>query len=157
MLKTGFGLVEAAGVEPASEAASLRISTSVSRILVLAWRLLPTGSASASLGECPASRPRRPRCSNPVCFNAVPQSAGLTGGSTRDLSPGTHVSTAYAARAKVLVLLAFVNACAVTLAALGSQSRSSTAPSRPDAPTKLNLFAAQILPRTRHSYTECHR
>src|SRR5438105_13610000 len=36
--------------------------------------------------------------------------------------------------------------CAVTLAALGSQSRSSTAPSRPDAPTKPNLVAAQILP-----------
>jgi len=43
-------LVEAAGVEPASEAAFPGISTSVSRILVLAWRLLLTGSASASRG-----------------------------------------------------------------------------------------------------------
>ena len=59
-------LVEAAGVEPASEAASPGISTSVSRILLLAWRLLPTGSASASRGGCPASEPRRPRGGNPV-------------------------------------------------------------------------------------------
>ncbi len=58
--------VEAAGIEPASEAASPGISTSVSRILVLAWRLLPTGSASASRGVCPASEPRRPRSGNPV-------------------------------------------------------------------------------------------
>src|SRR5437588_4561863 len=36
--------------------------------------------------------------------------------------------------------------CAVTLAALGSQSRSSTAPSRPDAPTKLNLAAVCFYP-----------
>jgi len=43
--ETAFGLVEAAGVEPASEAVSYRISTSVSRILVLARRLLLTGSA----------------------------------------------------------------------------------------------------------------
>src|SRR5712692_7098600 len=54
------GLVEAAGVEPASEAVSPGISTSVSGILVLAWRLLPTGSASASRGECPTSGPWRP-------------------------------------------------------------------------------------------------
>jgi hypothetical protein len=59
-------LVEAAGVEPASEAASSGISTSVSRILVLAWRLLPTGSASASRGACPTSKPRRPRGGDPV-------------------------------------------------------------------------------------------
>src|SRR6266852_5163763 len=122
------------------------MSTSVFRNLVLAWRLLLTGSAFASLGGCPASRPRRPRCGNPVCFNAAPQSAGLTEGDTRDLSPGTHVSTAYAARARVLVLLAFVNACAVSLASLGSQSRSPTTPSRPDAPTKLNSVAPVILP-----------
>ena len=106
-------LVEAAGVEPASEAVSNRISTSVSRILVLARRLLLTGSAFASLGRCPASRPRRPRCGNPVCFNAVPQSAGLTEGDTRYLSTGTHVSTAYAARAKVVFLLAFVKTLAL--------------------------------------------
>ena len=111
--KTRFGLVEAAGVEPASEAVSYRISTSVSRILVLALRLLLTGSAFASRGGCPASGPWRPRCGNPVCFNAVPQSAGLTGGDTRDLSPGTHVSTAYAARAKVVFLLAFVKTLAL--------------------------------------------
>ena len=105
--------MEAAGVEPASEAVSYRISTSVSRILVLALRLLLTGSAFASRGGCPASGPWRPRCGNPVCFNAVPQSAGLTGGDTRDLSPGTHVSTAYAARARVFVLLAFVKTLAL--------------------------------------------
>src|SRR2546428_12372511 len=44
------------------------------------------------------------------------------------------------------VLVGVCKRCAVTLAALGSQSRSSTAPSRPDAPTKLNLAAVQILP-----------
>src|SRR2546426_11525156 len=44
--------------------------------------------------------------------------------------------------------------CAVTLAALGSQSRSSTAPSRPDAPTKLNLVAAQILPGRTQAETQ---
>src|SRR4029077_19639192 len=38
------------------------------------------------------------------------------------------------------------NACAVTLAALGSQSRSSTAPSRPDAPTKLDLLHPRFYP-----------
>jgi len=64
--KTRFGLVEAAGVEPASEAASPRISTSVSEILVLAWRLLSTGSASASRGDCPTSGPWRPCGSDPV-------------------------------------------------------------------------------------------
>ena len=79
-------------------------------------------------------------------FDAAPRSAGLTGGNARDLSPGDQVLTAYAARARPLVLLAFVNACAVSLAALGSQSRSSTAPSRPDAPTKLPSVAIQILP-----------
>src|SRR5579859_5646146 len=68
----GFGLVEAAGVEPASEAASSGISTSVSRILVLAWRLLPTGSASASPGECPGSGPRRPWTSHPVYLIPLP-------------------------------------------------------------------------------------
>jgi hypothetical protein len=57
VFKTRFGLVEAAGVEPASEAASSGTSTSVSGILVLAWRLLPTGSASASHGDCPTSGP----------------------------------------------------------------------------------------------------
>ena len=65
VFKTRFGLVEAAGVEPASEAVSPRISTSVSEILVLAWRLLPTGSASASRGECPISGPWRPRDGDP--------------------------------------------------------------------------------------------
>src|SRR5690348_3518774 len=59
-------LVEAAGVEPASEAASPGISTSVSGILVLAWRLLPTGSAYASHGDCPTSGPWRPQGSDPV-------------------------------------------------------------------------------------------
>jgi len=59
-------MVEAAGIEPASEAASPGISTSVFRILVLASRLLPTGSVSASRGGCPASGPRRPRSGNPV-------------------------------------------------------------------------------------------
>src|SRR3989442_15087073 len=44
------------------------------------------------------------------------------------------------------VLVGVCKRCAVTLAALGSQSRSSTAPSRPDAPTKPNLVAVQILP-----------
>jgi len=39
-----------------------------------------------------------------------------------------------------------VKRCAVTLAALGSQSRSSTAPSRPDAPTKLCLVALWFYP-----------
>src|SRR5579859_116754 len=73
----GFGLVEAAGVEPASEAASSGISTSVSRILVLAWRLLPTGSASASHGRCPAPGPRRPRGGDPVFCDTAPRSAGL--------------------------------------------------------------------------------
>ena len=48
--------------------------------------------------------------------DTAPQSAGLTGGSTRDLSPGAYVSTAYAARAKAGLFLAFVNACAVTRA-----------------------------------------
>ena len=66
VFNTKFGLVEAAGVEPASEAASSGISTSVSGILVLAWRLLPTGSASASRGDCPTSGPWRPRGSDPV-------------------------------------------------------------------------------------------
>src|SRR5712664_3182142 len=139
-------LVEAARVELASEAVSPGISTSVSRILVLAWRLLPTGSASASCGGCPASRPQRPQGGNPVFCDAAPRSAGLTGGNARDLSPGDHVSTAYAARARPFVLLAFVKRCAVTLAALGSQSRSPTTPSRPDAPTKLSSVAVQILP-----------
>jgi len=37
----------------------------VSEILVLAWRLLPTGSASASRGECPISGPWRPRDGDP--------------------------------------------------------------------------------------------
>src|SRR6266699_4403173 len=60
VFRTWFGLVEAAGIEPAAEAVSPGISTSVSRILVLAWRLLPTGSASASCGGCPASGPQRP-------------------------------------------------------------------------------------------------
>src|SRR5258708_22926707 len=63
---TRFTLVEAAGVEPASEAASPGISTSVSRILVLAWPLLPTGSVSARRGAWPAAEPRRPRGGNPV-------------------------------------------------------------------------------------------
>src|SRR5581483_352652 len=65
-------LVEAAGVEPASEAVSLRISTSVFRILVLAWRLVLTRSASASRGECPTSGPWRPRSSDPVYVIPVP-------------------------------------------------------------------------------------
>jgi len=69
---TRFGLVEAAGVEPASEAAFPGISTSVSRILVLAWRLLLTGSASASRGECPAPRPRRPRGGDSVYVMPLP-------------------------------------------------------------------------------------
>ena len=67
-----FSLVEAAGVEPASEAVSLRISTSVFRILVLAWRLLQTGSASASRGGCPALGPRRPQGGNPVYVMPLP-------------------------------------------------------------------------------------
>jgi hypothetical protein len=65
-------MVEAAGIEPASEAASPEISTSVSRILVLAWRLLPTGSAYASRGACPASGPRRPWSGNPVYVIPLP-------------------------------------------------------------------------------------
>jgi len=69
--KTRFGLVEAAGVEPASEAASPGISTSVSEILVLAWRLLSTGSASASRGDCPTSGPWRPCGSDPVYVTPV--------------------------------------------------------------------------------------
>jgi len=64
-------LVEAAGVEPASEAASSRTSTSVSGILVLAWRLLPTGSASASHGDGPTSRPRRPWDGDPVYVTSL--------------------------------------------------------------------------------------
>ena len=105
-----FDLVEAAGIEPASEAVSPGISTSVSRILVLAWRLLPTGSAVASCGGCPASGPQRPWGGNPVFCDAAPWSAGLTWGNTRGLSSGAYVSTAYAARAKAVFLLAFVNA-----------------------------------------------
>src|SRR5206468_4415754 len=70
--KARFGLVEAAGVEPASEAASSGTSTSVSGILVLAWRLLPTGSASASHGDCPTSGPWRPRGSDPVYVTPLP-------------------------------------------------------------------------------------
>ncbi|SRR6266487_4950754 len=66
-----FGLVEAAGVEPASEAASPGISTSVSEILVLAWRLLSTGSASASRGDCPTSGPWRPCGSDPVYVTPI--------------------------------------------------------------------------------------
>ena len=52
-----------------------------------------------------------------------------------------------------MFLLAFVKRCAVTLAALGSQSRRPTTPSRPDAPTKLNSVADQILPTRPASYT----
>src|SRR3982074_3440429 len=48
--------------------------------------------------------------------DTAPQSAGLTGGSTRDLSPGAYTFTAYAAKAKARWFLAFVNACAVTRA-----------------------------------------
>src|SRR2546423_15289498 len=44
------------------------------------------------------------------------------------------------------VLVGVCKRCAVTLAALGSQSRSSTTPSRPDAPTKLNLVAPEFYP-----------
>src|SRR6202011_5405050 len=47
------------------------------------------------------------------------------------------------------VLVGVCKRCAVTLAALGSQSRSSTAPSRPDAPTKLNLVAPGFYPPDR--------
>jgi uncharacterized repeat protein (TIGR01451 family) len=48
-----------------------------------------------------------------ILTDAVPQSAGLTRGDTRYLSTGTHVSTAYAARARVFVLLAFVKTLAL--------------------------------------------
>jgi len=44
----------------------------VSGILVLAWRLLPTGSDSASRGDCPGSGPWRPRASNPVYVIPLP-------------------------------------------------------------------------------------
>jgi len=46
-------VVEAAGVEPASEAASFRTSTSVSRSLLSPWGLLPAGSPWASRGASP--------------------------------------------------------------------------------------------------------
>jgi len=65
-------VVEAAGVEPASEAVSLRMSTSVSRILVLAWRPVLTRSASASRGACPTSGPWRPRSGDPVYVTPDP-------------------------------------------------------------------------------------
>ena len=72
MERTRFGLVEVARIELASEAESPEISTSVSRNLVLAWRLLLTGSASASRGACPASGPRLPWSGNPVCVMPYP-------------------------------------------------------------------------------------
>src|SRR5579864_5825532 len=78
--------------------------------------------------------------------NAAPSSAGLTKGDARAQRPGASVSTAYAARAKAVFLLAFVKRCAVSLAALGSQSRSPSAPSRPDAPTKSVFGCPVILP-----------
>src|SRR5438445_3235310 len=135
VFKAGFGLVEAAGVEPASEAVSPGISTSVSRILVLAWRLLLTGSASASCGGCPASRPQRPRGGNPVFCDAAPWSAGLTRRNARDLSPGAYVSTAYAARAKAFVLLAFVNA-ALYRSRLSARNPEAQLPRRDRTPPR---------------------
>jgi len=50
-----------------------------------------------------------PKRQSGLCDAAL-QSAGLTGGDARDLSPGAYVLTAYAARAKAVFLLAFVNA-----------------------------------------------
>ena len=70
--EAGFGLVEVARIELASEAASPGISTSVSEILVLAWWLLSTGSASASRGACPASGPWRPWSGDPVYVIPLP-------------------------------------------------------------------------------------
>src|SRR4029077_13004340 len=54
------------------------------------------------------------------------------------------------------VLVGVCKRCAVTHAALGSQSRSASAPSRPDAPTKLSLDepgCVPILPIGRPTYT----
>ncbi len=135
-----LSLVEAAGVEPASEAASPGISTSVSGILVLAWRLLPTGSVSASRGDCPGPGPWRPRAGDPAISRRSPVRRTYRRRRPRSRPRG---SCLYCLRSEgeSVALVGVCERCAVSHAALGSQSRSSTAPSRPDAPTKPNLVA----------------
>src|SRR5215471_6674424 len=84
----GAGLVEAAGVEPASEAECPETSTSVSVIL-----LSPQGSSRGDplrpAAVCsPRPRPRRPRAGQPGFVTPRSRLAGETGGGARALWPG---------------------------------------------------------------------
>src|SRR5207245_9408120 len=125
----------AVGRDPVSDVVAPGVSRSVSRFLVLARRLPLTGPAPARCGGCPASRPQRPRGGNPVFCDAAPWSAGLTRGNARDLSPGAYVSTAYAARAKAFVLLAFVNA-ALYRSRLSARNPEAQLPRRDRTPPR---------------------
>src|SRR5207237_3043840 len=107
-------VVEAAGVEPASDAASAGTSTSVSEILISPSGLLPTGSRAASGGFSPGPEPPRLRTGKPALVTPLSRPAGAAGGGARDLGPGTRPYATYAARASAGFSLAFVLPCAVT-------------------------------------------
>ena len=131
-------MVEAAGVEPASEAASLGISTSVSRNLISPWgssRRDPSRPASVNV---PAwSRGASGRAIR--LFYAASRFTGTTGGDARDLVPG--ISSLPLTRRErdrsACWQLCFLRCNAH---AFDSQSRSPTTPSRPDAPTSVELL-----------------
>ena len=72
-------LVEAAGVEPASEAASLGISTSVFVILISPWEA-PLGGILLGQPRCKSrAGPWRPRLASRL-FGTAPRPAGLAWG-----------------------------------------------------------------------------
>ena len=83
-----LALVEAAGVEPASEAASPETSTSVSRILISPIGLLLSGSLWANRGYRPGPEPRCLRTGKPSLVTPLTRRAGGVEGDARDQSPG---------------------------------------------------------------------
>ena len=105
--------MEAAGVEPASEAASLGISTSVFVILISPW-------GPSRRGPC-----GQPRCNVPPwsrgasgavirLFDVASRFAGVPGGHARDRVPGA--SSGYLrSEGELVVLVGTCVVCAVTL------------------------------------------